>query len=150
MLIQTDGDYTEGAILVLINIKLLCLFYARVCGHKRLQSMSLGVNQGNTEKNNVISVHIVLYAKCSSFGKTRKANAELILQYILGAGEEGMGENLYSEDTVTYGEHSRHFDLPMAGIDQSVCECLTGRTFSDSCHCSDCFRDSTGFLWKGH
>lgn len=57
----------------------------------------------------MISVHIVVYAKCSSFGKSRKANAELILPYILGATEEGIGENLYSEDTVKYGESSRHF-----------------------------------------
>jgi len=75
----------------------------------------------------VISVHIVVYAKCSSFGKSRKANANLILPYILGAREEGTGENLYSEDPVTYGEHSRHFDLAMAGIDQSVFDCLTGK-----------------------
>jgi hypothetical protein len=75
----------------------------------------------------VISVHIVVYAKSSSFGKSTTANANIILAYILGAREEGMGENLYSEDPVTYGEHSRHFDLAMAGIDQSVFDCLTGK-----------------------
>jgi len=81
---------------------------------------------GKYRKNNVISVHIVVYAKCSSFGKSRKGNANLILPYILGAREEGMEENLYSEDTVTYGKHSRHFDLAMAGIDQSLFDCLRG------------------------
>lgn len=75
----------------------------------------------------MISVYIVVYAKCSSFGKSRKANANLKLSYILGARKEGMGENLYSEDPVTYGEHSRHFDLTMAEIDQSVFDCLTGK-----------------------
>jgi hypothetical protein len=49
----------------------------------------------------VISVHIVVYAKYSSFGKSRKANADLILPYILGAREAGMEENLYSENMVT-------------------------------------------------
>jgi hypothetical protein len=66
----------------------------------------------------VISIHIDVYAKCSSFGISRKANSNLILPYILGAREEGMGENLYSEDPVTYEEHSRHFDVAMAEIDQ--------------------------------
>jgi hypothetical protein len=113
--------------------------------------MSSGVDQRNTKKKKkLISVYIVVCSKCSSFGKSRKANADLMLPYILGAREEGMGETLYSEDTVTYGEHSRHFDLAMAGIDQSVFVALQARIFSYSCHCSDWFRDSTNLLRKGH